>query len=124
MPAPTDDEILAMPAGPEMDRLVFETIMSRPLRPEETAIGYDDRPRPYSTEERSAQRVGLRLARSLGMIFSHRFPRAFPVSIAFRLPDGRSVSASGETIPLAICRAALLAVRLAQAQDREKPIEW
>lgn len=99
-----------MPAGPELDELVFEHVMGKAF-PGADGPAPDDRPRPYSSDERSAQRVGLRLARVLGMTFWHRFPRAYPVQMELRTKNGKSVFASGETKALAICRAALLALR-------------
>lgn len=88
------NEIFNMPAGAQMDALVFQYIFSH------AAIALNIPTRNYSTDIADAWRVAEKLCATVGKQ---------PVS-GLWLAYIDSNWAEAETAPLAICRAALIAV--------------
>jgi len=106
----TEDEIRNMPAGKEMDKLISTKVMNY------CSHTY---PHKYSTRIKAAWRVVKRFAHnsrnktSKEMGFAHFNIFAYPNGMwlcNLGVNNKATVNAYAETAPLAICRAALLAV--------------
>lgn len=98
----TREQIMAMPAGPELDALVAEKVM-----------GLKPACRPYSTSIEAAWEVVGELMDAKRLFIMHGgfgddFEVCFNPDIEDSAPDDLWVKCS--TAPLAICRAALLSV--------------
>ena len=118
----TREEILNMPAGREMDALIEENIFNRTLCANDVASyiktpnGYEDLRwhKNYSTNISAAWEVAEHLREELGTckFFIVVDPKKGNNIRAIFDPilDDEHFEASAETAPLAICRAALLAV--------------
>ena len=112
----TRERILQMPAGPEMDALVAELIgaemfPSRRTFEARSFVGIEEsefRHRPYSTSDAAALEV-LRATLQDGDAITIRYEGGNWKISRRNLNLGMEEVASGETLPLAICRAALLA---------------
>lgn len=130
----TREEILAMPAGAEMDAMIAEEVMGWHLVVEEDT----NWKRYWHDDENHYQHMAAKDGDNYGdgedfhLIFWHpsqsilwawdvveRLDSSFSLARAWLLEDANwkgysfwvgGVSAFGETAPLAICRAALLAV--------------
>ncbi len=109
------DEILTMPAGREMDALIFERVMELAFG----STGKNTTAPHYSTDIAAAWEVVEKFAHNhrnnlaVEMGFSHFGLVAYPGGEWFcslGLNDGVTHSAKAETAPLAICRASLIAV--------------
>ena len=121
-----NDEILSMPAGREMDALIFEYVFgfekgTFPVHaPMKSKIGdYMVRPiQEYSSDISAAWEVAETLSDKFdfAIVNNQNFGKYPDLHYGFRLQaigeDShiKTIFALGETAPLAICRAALLAV--------------
>lgn len=123
----TRDELLTMPAGRELDRLVAEKVMGQMWQGGSPIPNYDGRwpwPPPYSTDIAAAwlvaNKLGERWFVDIGCLpgdcagnpnpkWEARFWDAEPcISGGVGHVSGlEEFKARGETAPLAICRAAL-----------------
>lgn len=104
----TVEAIESMPAGREMDRLVAETVMGQVWDGGNPIKNYDGRwpwPPPYSTDIAAAWEVAEWLRKWYGQ-FSLVAGLQWHCMHEEMKPDW----GSGETMPLAVCRAALLTV--------------
>lgn len=112
----TREEILALPAGPETDRLVAERVMGIGWQGGNPIDGYDGRwpwPPPYSTDVAAAWSVVEKLTDNQDGycfdLYRGTFPDQPPEWVCATLRGRGMVVACGQTAPLAVCRAALLA---------------
>jgi len=119
----TRGEILKMEAGPELDRLVAEQIMgwregqdTLKLQGGVGILGEKAIPR-YSTDIAAAMEVIERLLEKRLRVSMYspwgdrNEPHAIPEWTVFVLSNhGLGIEMEGETLPLAICRAALIAL--------------
>ena len=100
-------DIRNMPAGPEMDALVADKVMHMPSWIQETANDYKGwRP---STDMAAAWDAGT--ATNLPMCVTQSQLKDGWTCYFLLDDDWNTVEASADTAPLAICRAALLAVQ-------------
>lgn len=100
----TRDEILAMPAGREMDALIWTRVWNGG-----TAIG---KLPLYSTDIEAAWNIVEKLGLNISQKNLNEFPAGYEKSKYMADPELRGKGefwlAWGETAPLAICRAALI----------------
>jgi hypothetical protein len=116
------EEILNMPAGIEMDMLIATKVFNRKPHPSKNKIlgqvGRYVSPRHYSIAIMSAWEVAETLSDKFdfAIVNNQNFGKYPDLHYGFRLQaigeDShiKTIFALGETAPLAICRAALLAV--------------
>lgn len=101
----TRDEILAMPAGREMDEMIARKVINRKIG----IRAYDRRLPHYSTDIAAAWEV----AEKLGSFWIDHTVSDLGIDVEFFTSLDHSkerLVATADTAPLAICRAALLAV--------------
>jgi Phage ABA sandwich domain len=104
----TDNDISAMVAGPQLDTLVAEKVMDRPVKPGEIIPA-------YSTKIASAWQVFEKLQESYSTceLYWSKTPYA-QAGMHYRFtlrPYGyRGLEVWAESAPLVICRAALLSL--------------
>ena len=98
----TRDEILNMPAGRELDRLVMEWV---------TEFTVDDNFHipAYSTDIAAAWDVKGKIGFPISLVES-MLGGDFSCELLIDADAGKTVEAIADTAPLAVCRAALLAV--------------
>lgn len=103
MPAPlTLEAALALPAGPELDGIVSERVMGVPPLPDGTFWTLPE----YSTDIAAAWEVVEKIGDELTLDTGSKSPSR---AILWSSMTGAQATGFGETVPLAICRAALKA---------------
>lgn len=113
---PTREEILKMPAGSEIELLISDHVLK--LSTLEWNRRFFNNRTKFSTDIAAAWEVVEKMREKFGYrIFNDVSSKIGQCTTANfynnRIPDKISVYVSAETAPLAICRAALLAVQSA-----------
>jgi hypothetical protein len=101
----TRDEILAMPAGKDIDDLVDEFVFGKPTPKDNNTILYIRNSKSYSTDISAAWEVVNAMEK-----YSCDFAIKKGVDAWSAIVGGGAWICDAETAPLAICQAALLAV--------------
>ncbi len=127
----THADVLTMQAGYEMDELIQERIMGGHKAGHESDLGFFVMPPPEYSTEHSAARLVLekaRLSEDEQFVVNRsangwlaRFDCCKPKKQNWGRRTPGAYEAEAETMPLAVCRAALLAVVPVESSDQNTP---